>query len=1691
VNNPSSDPKELEQQIQQALREYLERVDRGETIEREEFISRYPQIAEELRSYIATSEDIRQMAAQHTDRRGPREATDVTTRSISHQAEDTVPPPGRSTGQQEQQGAELSGQFGRYRVIKPLGRGAMGTVYLAEDTHLQRQVAIKTPHFDGDDADELLQRFHREARASGTLRHPNICPVYDVGEIDGQHYISMAYIEGKLLSAYIRPNSPQTERNVLLLIHKLALALVEAHNHGIVHRDLKPGNVMIDGRGEPIIMDFGLAHQTQSESQVRLTQSGMLIGSPAYMSPEQVEGDLERIGPASDQYSLGVIFYELLTGQLPFQGSLAAVLGQIVVKQPPSPAALRHGLDPRIEAICLRMMAKRSENRFGSLSEVADELLRVLKTPNAKPSRKEALLTSGDPATNAATTAETTPVTESNIASLAAVARKLLTRHDYEQVVQMLEQVPVEQRNDEIRQLLDKARSLADEVAFLLVEIEEATRQRDDKTAFDRAEKLLRLKPAHSRAKQVREQCRRRRSRGKRRSAVDRHPFTERFFDRKSWVPWAAIAFGFLVFGGMYGVVVMYLRVGDAVVKVQINNPEIKVGLQGRTLTIQSAQEPVKVDAGEGNTLTITYGELEFTTDRFTLNSGNNPAVVVELLDAKLAARFGEDPIGEWPVPSKPGASESVAARSAVSGTSSTAVLEQRATSKTSTVTLPRDSQSVNLLALIDPARDGKNGEWIFDGDSLVTPSVRQAVLEIPFEPPEEYELTAVVERKSGDNGLHIGLVAANSQTIMAIDVGDFDRGTKGSGLHTLDGKSFEANETYRKVDRLVLREGTTHTIVCNVRKQHLEVTCDGESLVDWRGDFRRLSAGDFLGKRTPGRLFLGDWESVFHISKLVLKPLDPGNQAVAEWIDIIPLIDPQRDKYDIPGWTGTNQWQVRKSELRIAAGPKSAKLLFPLILDGPSLEWEMDFTRIAGDRGFNTDIPANTGIVPLMFNDETGGLEFHPKSGLNVSAGIRTGKRSTIRVRVEQRNNQDFLEVFVDGTSVGSWTGSRDEIAKPPVEGENYSHATRNGLWVRPNGEYVFHRIRLRMLEGEASPVSGQSLPEQEWTELFNGKDLTGWKEIPSAGFWTVRKGVIAGTDRTGWLGTEREYSDFELELEYKLEPEAHSGVFLRAFDDGAPSGRDFVEIQLLDDAAPEYRAVKAWQKNGSVYGIIPAAQSVAAPANKWNKLLVKAEGPWITVAVNGTQVLHGSLEAHKPLPLVKPDVNRRSGRIGLQIYGRPVEFKNIRIRELINSTSAGIMSSKRLESSPPPAEVLTSSDWHWVGPIDFSNNTTEAGNLLTVIVDQGEAGDRGLWSYDRSSDTDRWKEPTKLNESINGSGDDASPFLSVDRLTLIFESDRPGGQGMTDLWMSTRATVNDDWSEPVNLGPEVNSPNTEGLSTLSTDGLTLIFASDRDGGRGSADLWMSQRSALDAPWTAAVNVGDRINSPHRELAPILSSDGRVLLFASDRPGGLGTVDVWMSERASAEKAWTVPINLGSPVNGKAWDYNTVLSADGTALLLGSRMFRRVRTKDSNSNGRGTEAANTAASVNLPHKPQDIGEQIKEIQALIDSKKAAGDFGKPANPKKMEAFAQAEVARRKQAGLIPKGAGIQFKFTANGSSVKVQSLFGGQGGGGGRGEGKGFGGGRGKGFGGGGGKGFGGGGGKGFGGGGGKGSGK
>jgi hypothetical protein len=268
--------------------------------------------------------------------------------------------------------------FGKYELLEQVAQGGMGVVYRARDTVLGRIVALKMIRSGVLAQPEEVQRFYREAQAAALLHHPHIVTMYEIGEHEGRHYFTMAFAPGGSL-ARERDGGSADQRRAAAQVEKVAHAVQYAHDRGILHRDLKPANVLLDEHGEPLVGDFGLVKFLHAEGD-GLTQTGVVPGTPPYMAPEQAAGRSRDVSVATDVWALGVVLYELLTGQRPFAGgNREEVLHRILTAEPPRPRAWRPDLDPALEAVVLRCLEKDPARRYATAGQLADDLGRWLR----------------------------------------------------------------------------------------------------------------------------------------------------------------------------------------------------------------------------------------------------------------------------------------------------------------------------------------------------------------------------------------------------------------------------------------------------------------------------------------------------------------------------------------------------------------------------------------------------------------------------------------------------------------------------------------------------------------------------------------------------------------------------------------------------------------------------------------------------------------------------------------------------------------------------------------------------------------------------------------------------------------------------------------------------------------------------------------------------------------------------------------------------------------------------------------------------------------------------------------------------------------------------------------------------------------------------------------------------------------
>ncbi|HUG70944.1 MAG TPA: serine/threonine-protein kinase, partial [Pirellulaceae bacterium] len=406
-DDASSSPSSAHQrQLDEILAALMRADDDGETVDREQWLAQHPEFAAELGEFFAKNErleklvrPLRQAAANVLHVRCPHCHNPIELLDEAPLADISCPSCGSSfslIGDQTMSHDARMKSFGHFELLDRVGMGQFGSVWKARDTKLDRVVAIKIPRNARMDAAQT-EMFLRDARAAAQLKHPNIVSVHEVGKQDDTMYIVSDFIQGATLKEWTDAKR-LTPREAAELCANIAKALHHAHEAGVIHRDLKPSNIMLEVKSqessvnsqtgsdspaldpglstlnfpEPHIVDFGLAKRDAGE--ITMTVEGQILGTPAYMCPEQARGDGHAVDRRADIYSLGVILYELLTGELPFRGDKQMLLVQILQDEPPSPRKLNSGVPRDLETICLKCLAKDATHRYDHALQFAHDL---------------------------------------------------------------------------------------------------------------------------------------------------------------------------------------------------------------------------------------------------------------------------------------------------------------------------------------------------------------------------------------------------------------------------------------------------------------------------------------------------------------------------------------------------------------------------------------------------------------------------------------------------------------------------------------------------------------------------------------------------------------------------------------------------------------------------------------------------------------------------------------------------------------------------------------------------------------------------------------------------------------------------------------------------------------------------------------------------------------------------------------------------------------------------------------------------------------------------------------------------------------------------------------------------------------------------------------------------------------------
>ena len=276
--------------------------------------------------------------------------------------------PGRAFGFAELTAGAILG--GRYEIIETLGQGGMGAVYKARDREVDRVVALKVIRPELANQPQILARFKRELILSRQVTHKNVVRIFDLGEADNIKFITMEFVDGRDLHSLLRANTPLSLEQKVKIVIQVCRALEAAHAEGVVHRDLKPQNIMLENTGRVVVMDFGIAHSMEESGG---TSTGMLLGTPAYVSPEQAKG--EKIDTRSDIYTLGIVFYELLTGKVPFESeTVVGLLLKRIQERPVPPIERDKEIPQALSDVVLKCLIVEKEHRYQTTREVQNDL---------------------------------------------------------------------------------------------------------------------------------------------------------------------------------------------------------------------------------------------------------------------------------------------------------------------------------------------------------------------------------------------------------------------------------------------------------------------------------------------------------------------------------------------------------------------------------------------------------------------------------------------------------------------------------------------------------------------------------------------------------------------------------------------------------------------------------------------------------------------------------------------------------------------------------------------------------------------------------------------------------------------------------------------------------------------------------------------------------------------------------------------------------------------------------------------------------------------------------------------------------------------------------------------------------------------------------------------------------------------
>ena len=1361
--------------------------------------------------------------------------------------------------------------IGRYKLLENIGEGGMAIVYMAEQAEpIRRKVALKIIKL-GMDTKQVIARFEAERQALAMMDHPNIAKVLDAGATEtGRPYFVMELVTGVSITEYCDKNNLSTKDRLALFI-QVCNAIQHAHQKGIIHRDIKPSNVMVthqDGKPVPKVIDFGIAkaiHQKLTEKTL-FTRYAHIIGTPAYMSPEQAELSDVDIDTRSDIYSLGVLLYELLTGTTPFSekelrkagyiemqrvirnqepvrpstklSTLGQTLTDIAKHRSATPDVLTKTVRGDLDWIVMKTLEKDRARRYETANGLAEDVRRHLD--------HEPVLARGP--------------------SAAYCLRRFMRRHRSQTIAALALLV------------------VACAAAIIL------SMWRRDRLQLDQAEGF--------RHRGILSQAREQYAKADRDAALET---IQPILRSRHVGPEAQLLYA--------GILVDNRRSDEAIVILTdlLNKPPEIAGaahsLLARILWENESPNAEKFKQIEEHRRKAE-ALLPETAEAYFLRATTAVTIKEQLASLDKALQLD------------PGHYEARRLR-AFTYYASRKYEKMKDDALGMAILRPRDPLGYSLRA-IALRQLGKYAEAIAEYDSAIprTPKDSPQYIDLFSQRCENLLRMGNYERLITDAQncfkLSPDSVVFQYYIFCALTaLGDYDKAdalyrqiiSPGHEARRKFGEwcmkyvfdTLEAGRSWHPRDRepagaaflpMVEAEETYRTLSTKARR----LTTDGFSAC-WSPDGSKLAFS--LG--VHGYSGVAIFDPVTKETELLIVPgkdprWSPDGRYIAfvrdcQLLRLEELATTQRENQHRPV-TDEEVWLMN------ADGTEPRRLA-----RGGWPSWGRDSTRIY--------YQSHTDRTLCSISIE--GQDAKPKRIMacsNPFPSVSPDNQHVVYLENALLKVKDLASqalVTEQPVPFATWGGAGwSPTGRELCLGGRSDSDDRTGLW-------IYH-----LDKSEPAKILNGQITVGSWAP--DGSKLVFSLGPPYFEIWTADLDPIVSTIEAlaPTLTLDEHFREMATLYTSRIEADpADADNYLHRAEQFQHQCN---KAKVHSDMRRYYTTLRQRSSSAFRFGTPKSLQRVLSGPLDYQLIFS------IERCENGIHV-----------PCI---AFRQKGRCNMKSFQIP----------MLSMSLLGFCLFSGLDTPQVFADFTFGAPTN-LGPA-VNSSATEAGQSISVdglslYFSSNRPGGHGgydLWMTQRLSKDSPWAEPVNLGPVVNSSAGEVTPCLSADGLSLYFcdwPSARPGGYGGEDLWVTTRETMDDEWGIPMNLGLSVNSSSDDWSPNLSTDGLSLFFDSSRPGGQGDYDLWMTQRPSKDAPWAVPVNLGPTVNSSSLDVAPSLSADGLILLFTSERPGGLGDWDVWFTRRETIQAEWTEPVNLGPTVNTWGPDGIPNISADGSVIYF------------------------------------------------------------------------------------------------------------------------------------------------------------